>query len=231
METIQILQELQAYGSDVNRAGMSKFGINTEMAYGVSIPIIRSIAKKYKRNHTLALDLWKTQVHEARLLAVFIEDPKQVTEVQMEGWVQDFNSWDLCDQTCGNLFIKTSFAYQKAVAWTYRNEEFVKRAGFAIMAYLAVHDKKADTDRLLEFFPHIEREAKDNRNYVKKAVNWALRQIGKRSIELRSEAIELASRIKEQQPYLSARWIASDALRELQKKNLSSPAIRDKSLQ
>jgi 3-methyladenine DNA glycosylase AlkD len=159
-------------------------------------------------------------VHEARLLAAFVDDASQVTDTQMETWVQDFDSWDLCDQTCGNLFSTTPFAYQKAVAWTYRNEEFVKRAGFAMMAYLAIHDKKAADEKLLTFFPHIEREAKDNRNYVKKAVNWALRQIGKRNMDLGYEAIELASRIKEQ-PYPSARWIASDAIRELQKKSMA----------
>ncbi len=219
METAQLLQELQVFGNPHNREGMSRFGINTENAYGVSIPVIRRMAKQHKRNHILALDLWRTGIHEARLLSVFVDDPKQVSELQMETWVRDFNSWDLCDQTCGNLFIKTPFAYQKSVRWTYRNEEFVKRAGFAMMAYLAVHDKKANNETLLGFFPHIEREAKDGRNYVKKAVNWALRQIGKRNTDLQSEAIELASRIKEQ-PFPSARWIGSDALRELQKKSL-----------
>jgi 3-methyladenine DNA glycosylase AlkD len=220
MEITHILQELKSSANPENKAGMSRFGINTEKAYGVSIPVIRSIARKYKRNHTLALALWATQVHEARLLAAFVDDASQVTDTQMETWVQDFDSWDLCDQTCGNLFSTTPFAYQKAVAWTYRNEEFVKRAGFAMMAYLAIHDKKAADEKLLTFFPHIEREAKDNRNYVKKAVNWALRQIGKRNMDLSYEAIELASRIKEQ-PYPSARWIASDAIRELQKKSMA----------
>jgi 3-methyladenine DNA glycosylase AlkD len=219
METTQILQELEPFGNPENRAGMSRFGINIGNAYGVSIPVIRNIARRYKRNHTLALDLWNTGVHEARLLAAFIDDPQQVTEAQMETWVQDFNSWDLCDQTCGNLFIKTPFAYHKAVAWTYRNEEFVKRAGFAMMAYLAVHDKKAANERLLAFFPHIERESKDSRNYVKKAVNWALRQIGKRDKDLWYEAIELASRIKEQ-PYSSGPLDCLRCLHELQKKNM-----------
>jgi 3-methyladenine DNA glycosylase AlkD len=197
---------------------MSRFGINTEKAFGVNIPVIRNIAKSHKRNHSLALELWATAIHEARLLAAFIDDPLQVTEAQMETWVHDFNSWDLCDQTCGNLFIKTPFAYQKAVAWTYRPQEFVKRAGFAMMAYLAVHDKKAPDEQFLGFFLHIEREARDARNYVKKAVNWALRQIGKRNTDLRDVARELASRIKEQ-PFPSARWIASDAIREWQKKS------------
>jgi 3-methyladenine DNA glycosylase AlkD len=219
METASLLQELQSFGNEHNRAGMSRFGINIENAYGVSIPVIRSMAKSYKRNHALAAELWNTGIHEARLLAVFVDDPKQVTEEQMEAWVKNFNSWDVCDQVCGNLFIKTPAAYQKAVEWTYRSEEFVKRAGFSMMAYLAVHDKKAADEKFLELFPHIEREAKDGRNYVKKAVNWALRQIGKRNADLCSEAIELASRIKEQ-PFPSARWIASEALRELQKKSL-----------
>lgn len=216
MLTSQILTELQSLGKPENRAGMSRFGINTEHAYGVSMGIIRKIAKTYKKDHALALELWHTGIHEARILAALIDDPPQVTENQMETWVKDFNSWDLCDQTCGNLFDKTPYAFEKASEWSFREEEFVKRAGFVLMASLAVHAKKAPDESFLPFFPHLEREAKDKRNFVKKAVNWALRQIGKRSRYLREEAI-LIARIMKEQPYSSARWIAADALRELEK--------------
>lgn len=212
----QILTEIQSHGKPENRAGMSRFGINTDHAYGVSMVVIRNIAKPYKKNHFLALELWDTQIHEARIMAALIDDPKQVTQTQMEAWVRDFNSWDLCDQTCGNLFDKTPYAIDKAVEWSFRDEEFVKRAGFVLMASLAVHAKKIPDETFIAFFQHIEKEARDKRNFVKKAVNWALRQIGKRSQYLREEAILVARLIKEQ-PYSSARWIAADALRELEK--------------
>jgi 3-methyladenine DNA glycosylase AlkD len=219
MQTVELLQELQSLGKPENRAGMSHFGINVEKAYGVSMPVIRAIARRYKRNHGLAGELWATQIHEARILAALIDDPRQVTEAQMESWVHDFNSWDLCDQTCSNLFDRTHFAFDKAVEWSFREQEFVKRAGFVLMATLAVHQKKTPDEAFLQFFPHIAREAKDGRNFVKKAINWALRQIGKRSTYLGGEAMLLARLIQEQ-PFSSAKWIATDALRELQKKKI-----------
>jgi 3-methyladenine DNA glycosylase AlkD len=221
MLTTQILTALQSHGKPENRAGMSRFGINTTHAYGVSMGIIRNIAKLHKKNHALALELWNSGVHEARIMAALIDDPKLVTETQMENWVQDFNSWDLCDQTCGNLFDKTPYAFDKAAEWSFREEEFVKRAAFVLMATLAVHAKKAPDESFLPFFQHLEREAKDKRNFVKKAINWALRQIGKRSRYLREEAILLARLIREQ-PYSSARWIAADALRELEKVRITA---------
>ncbi|QHT67999.1 DNA alkylation repair protein [Rhodocytophaga rosea] len=221
MLSTQILTALQSHGTPENRAGMSRFGINTANAYGVSMGVIRSMAKSYKKNHSLALDLWNTGIHEARILAALIDDPKLVTETQMESWVQDFNSWDLCDQTCGNLFDKTPYAFDKAAEWSFREEEFIKRAGFVLMAWLAVHAKKTPDESFLPFFKHLEREAKDKRNFVKKAVNWALRQIGKRSRYLREEAILIARLIREQ-PYSSARWIAADALRELEKVKITA---------
>ena len=193
---------------------MARFGINPANTYGVSIPILRKMAREIGKNHELALELWETGIHEARLLACFIDRPDMIAEEQMERWVKDFDSWDVCDQCCGNLFDRTRFAHKKAVEWCGREEEFVRRAGFVLMACLAVHDKKAGDQAFIEFLPLIKTHSGDDRNYVKKAVNWALRQIGKRNQNLNEVAIKTAEEIK-QLDSRSARWIASDALREL----------------
>jgi len=213
----EILKRLQSLADPNAVEGMARFGINPKNTYGVSIPNLRVIAKEAGRNHSLAEQLWSSGIHEARILAGMIEDPKMVTEKQMDSWVKAFDSWDVCDQVCSNLFDKTPFAHQKAFEWSKRNEEFVKRAGFVLMATLAVHDKKAKDEVFLKFLPLIERESTDDRNYVKKAVNWALRQIGKRSIKLNEAAIEAAKKIQELDSK-SARWVATDALRELTSK-------------
>ncbi|MDH3944308.1 MAG: DNA alkylation repair protein, partial [Anaerolineae bacterium] len=181
-----ILAKLKQMGNPEDAEGMARFGINTEKAYGIRIPALRKLGKEIGRDHELALGLWETGMHEARILASMVDDPEQVTEAQMDAWAGDFNSWDLCDQCCGNLFDKTPFAYDKAVEWSGREEEFVKRAGFAMMAWLAVHNKKTEDGLFEVFLPIIVREAPDERNYVKKAVNWALRQIGKRNLALNS---------------------------------------------
>lgn len=216
MTVHEILSYFRSLSDPVNILGMGRYGINTQKAFGIKIPIIRQLAKKLGRDHTLALELWQSGFHEARLLAVFIADPKQVDEALMEQWVLDFNSWDICDQCCSSLFERTPFAFQKAVEWSVRKEEFVKRAGFVLMAAIAVHQKKKDDALLLPFFSYIEKEAADERNFVKKAVNWALRQLGKRSPFLKEKAIETAERIQLQNSK-SARWIAADALREFKK--------------
>jgi 3-methyladenine DNA glycosylase AlkD len=210
----EILSELRLQGDPASAAGMARFGIQGKEVLGVKIPVLRKLAKDHKRDHELAQALWDTGVHEARLLAGFIDDPKQVSESQMEAWVLDFDSWDLCDQVVGNLFDKTGFAYRKAHEWSRREEEFVKRAGFVMMASLAVHDKKAPDEFFLDFLPVIVREATDDRNFVRKAVNWALRQIGKRNQRLGRIAIETAEQIQSLDSK-TARWIAADALREL----------------
>jgi len=214
MQYNEIMKKLKALANPEAVAGMTRFGINPKNTYGVSIPNLRAIAKKSGRNHFLAQQLWASGVHEARILASMIDDPRMVTEEQMGGWVNDFDSWDVCDQCCSNLFDKTRFAHQKALEWSRRKEEFVKRAGFALMAALTVHDKKANDEAFLKFLPIIKREATDNRNYVKKAVNWALRQIGKRNRTLRKKAIETAEEIQKIDS-AAANWIASDAIREL----------------
>jgi 3-methyladenine DNA glycosylase AlkD len=180
----------------------------------VSIPDLRKMAKGIGKNHILAKKIWDSGIHEARILAGMIDLPERVTEKQMKHWVKDFNSWDVCDQVCSNLFDKTKFAYPKAIKWSKRNEEFIKRAGFVLMATLAVHDKEADNQKFIRFLPIIKREATDERNFVKKAVNWALRQIGKRNSALNKIAIQTAKEIQKIDSK-SARWIASDAIREL----------------
>lgn len=214
MELQVILDELKAQYNAENLAGMARFGVNAEQAYGVPVKMLRQFKKRIGRDHALASQLWDSGIHEARILASLIDDPKQVTEAQMETWVQAFDSWDLCDQCCNNLFDKTPFAHAKAVAWSSRQETFVKRAGFVLMATRAVHDKKDEDQAFIAYLSIIEREATDERNYVKKAVNWALRQIGKRNPRLNQAAIETARRIQALDSK-TARWVASDALREL----------------
>jgi 3-methyladenine DNA glycosylase AlkD len=193
---------------------MARFGINPDHAMGVRVPDLRRLARELGRDHRLARDLWATGIHEARILAGMVEEPDRVTEAQMERWVRAFDSWDLCDQVCGNLFDRTPFAVQKAHQWAARDEEFVKRAAFALMAWLAVHDRAADDGVFMDFLPLIEREAGDHRNYVRKAVNWALRQIGKRNVRLHRAAVRTAERIA-RHGSRAAGWVASDALREL----------------
>lgn len=219
MQYQDILKRLESLSDPEAAAGMARFGINPENTLGISIPNLRKLAKETGKDHALAEQLWSSGIHEAQILAGMIDDPKLVTEEQMEGWVKDFDSWDVCDQCCMNLFEKTGFAYQKAVGWSARGEEFIKRAGFVVMARLAVSDKKADDKQFEPFLPIIKREATDDRNFVRKAVNWALRQIGKRNHNLNRQAIETAREIQEMDSK-SARWIAADALREL-----TSPAV------
>jgi len=196
-------------------ASMARFGVDTSTALGVTIPHLRSFARDIGKDHKLALELWKTGIHEARILASMVDDPEQVTEKQMDAWVKDFNSWDVCDQTCSNLFRYTSFALQKCKQWAGNEEEFVKRTGFALMASLAAAGKNTVTDQQFKsFLPLIIREATDERNFVRKAVNWALRQIGKRNEKLHADALKTALEI-EKIDSKSARWIAKDAIREL----------------
>ena len=211
----EILAELESRANPENVVGMARYGINPKNTFGVSAPVLRAMAKRIGRDHALALELWESGIREARILAGLIDDPALVTESQLERWAKDFDSWDVCDGVCSNLFDKTPFAYEKTAAWSGREEEFVKRAGFVLMAALAVHDKKAPDGRFRGFLPLIEREAADERNFVKKAVNWALRQIGKRNRPLNAAAIASAKRIRNMDSK-AARWIAADALRELE---------------
>jgi len=218
MNTKQIINHLKKNSNPKDKAGMARFGIDVKYALGVKIPVLRSLAKKLGKNHKLAEELWRTKIHEVRILASMIDEPDKVVEKQTEEWVRGFNSWDLCDQTCMNLFDKVSIAWEKAVEWTSRKEEFVRRAGFALMACLAWHDKKAQDKDFLKFFPLIKKHSVDERNFVKKAVNWALRQIGKRNKNLKKYALKIAEEILKIDSK-TARWIANDAIRELEKHN------------
>jgi 3-methyladenine DNA glycosylase AlkD len=214
-----IVRELKKRANPRNAAGMARFGIIGHNTLGVNIPVLRAIAREHRNDHDLALRLWKTDIHEARLLAGFIEDPAKVSEEQAESWAGDFDSWDICDLVCGNVIDKTAFAYRKAKEWPRRKEEYVKRAGFVLMAVLAVHDKKAPDRVFRGFIPIIARGASDERNFVKKAVNWALRQIGKRNLRLNRIAVTAARSLRALDSR-SARWIGSDALRELTDKKI-----------
>ncbi len=211
----EIMQSLKSHHSPENVEGMARFGIVSKKVYGVPMPALRRLARETGKDHQLARRLWASRVLDARLLASLVADPAEVTEEQMEAWVLDFDNWAICDVCCSNLFDRTPFAHHKAAEWTEREEEYVKRAGYALMAALAVHDKKARDSAFERFLPMIEREAGDERNYVRKAVNWALRQIGKRNPRLNRKAIRCAERIRSQGSR-PARWIAADALRELQ---------------
>ena len=210
-----LIQVLRRNANPANVAGMARYGINTRNTLGVSIPFLRQLARGYRRQHQLALDLWATDVHEARLLATLVDDPKQVTPAQMEAWAKDMDSWDLCDQLCNNLFRRTPHARAKALAWSKRKPEFIRRAGYVLMATLAVHDKAATDADFDPFFAAIRTGATDERNFVRKAVNWALRQIGKRNAALRKRALAVARQIAAMDSK-AARWIAADAIRELQ---------------
>lgn len=217
----QILNELRRNAKPENLPGMARYGINVSTALGLSMPTIRQYARQYKRNHELALALWDLNVHELRILAALVDDPKQLTPEQMEDWVKDFDSWDLCDQVCSSLFQKSPYAFPKIREWVQREEEFVKRAGFVLITAMTVHHKKAPDAIFLDFLPLIEEGAGDERNFVKKAVNWALRQIGKRNMRLHEAAIATGERLLEQDSK-SARWIARDALRELENEKIIS---------
>ena len=211
----EILNELRALADPSAVAGMARFGIRSRVVLGVSVPSQRALAKRIGRNQQLAEALWRTGIMEARTLASLIGEPAAVTEALMESWVSDFDSWAVCDACCCDLFDKTRFAWRKAIQWSRRDDEYGKRAGYVLMAALAVHDKQAPDEKFLRLLPHIRRGASDGRNFVKKAVNWALRQIGKRNRKLNRAAIRTAREIRAQATP-AARWIAADALRELE---------------
>ena len=225
MTVNEVVEELKTLSTPEHYAKLSHFGINDSKALGIKVPLLRLLAKKIGKNHELALQLWATEIHEARILATMIEDPKLVAENQFDSWVRDFNSWDICDQSCG-LLTKTPYAFSRIVTYSTANEEFVKRTAFVLMCALVIYDKKANDESFYHFLEIIEREAWDERNFVRKAVNWALRQIGKRNDVLRLKAIETAERILKQNTK-SARWIATDALRELNDEKIIS-MVRNK---
>jgi 3-methyladenine DNA glycosylase AlkD len=214
MDYEEIIQKLHSFANPENAKGMARYGISQNNNLGISIYLLRPFAKEIGRNHILALKLWDSKIHDARLLACFIDDPKQITREQMDAWAKDFDSWDICDQACTSLFDLSSLAYEKVYQWAEHEPEFVKRAAFSLIAGLAVHDKNAMDKDFERFLPILIQHAVDERNYVKKAVNWALRNIGKRNLHLNKVALKTAKQIQKIDSK-SARWIASDAIREL----------------
>lgn len=205
---------LRAMANPSNLSGQARFGIDISNSLGISMTQLRPLAREIGKDHALALALWESGVREARILASLVDDPRQVTPEQMESWAADFASWEVVDAACCNLFDRTEHRYAKALEWAGREEEFVKRAGFSLMAGIAVHDRRATDEQLTALLPVIERESCDRRNFVRKAVNWALRQIGKRNQSLNVAAIAAAERI-EAMECRGAHWVASDALKEL----------------
>ena len=210
-----ILVKLKKKARPDQLEGMARYGMAVERRLGVSIPELRLLAKETGRNHELALELWKTGIDEARILAAMIDDPQKLTEDQMEDWVKDINSWDVCDQVCMNLFEKSPLAWKKIRDWSVREEEFVKRTAFSLIACLAWHDKKMEDDKFIALFPVIRDGATDERNFVKKAVNWAMRNIGKRNRNLNKVVVDFAKEIQRLDSK-AARWIATDAIKELE---------------
>jgi len=214
-ETVRTtLAWLERRGSATNRAGMARFGITARKVYGVSGATMAPLVKRLGRDHGLALALWETGWLEARILASFVAEPARTTASQMDRWCRDFDNWAVCDSACMHLFNRTPFAWRKVEMWGRRQDEFVRRAGFALLASLAVHDKAAPDDRFLRLLPLIEATARDERNFVRKSVNWALRQIGKRNLALNAAAVVVARRLAVASD-ASSRWVGKDALREL----------------
>ena len=205
---------LKRHSTKKTRDGMARYGIPSHNALGVTVGDIRALAKQLGRNHELAAALWGTEIYEARMLTSMIDDPALVTSDQMDRWCRDFDSWAICDTLCFHLFDRTPFARQKIKRWSKSRGEFVKRAAFALMASVSLHDKSAEDAEFLAYLPLIEQAATDNRNFVKKAVNWALRTIGKRSLMLNEAALETSRRLAESDEP-SCRWVGKDALREL----------------
>ncbi|HXZ29735.1 MAG TPA: DNA alkylation repair protein [Dehalococcoidia bacterium] len=220
-----VLDRLRSKARPEQLRGMAKYGMTVEQRLGVSVPDMRRLARETGKDHKLALNLWRTGIAEARIVAGMIDDPAKLTEEQMEEWVKDINSWDVCDQVCMNLFERNQLAWKKIIDWSGREEEFVKRTAFSLIACLAWHDKKASDEKFIELLPVIARAATDERNFVKKAVNWALRNIGKRNLKLNEAAMDTA---KEMQRLDSkaARWIAADAIREMESDAIQSKLRR-----
>ncbi len=209
-----MLREMQRLANPRVRAKMADFGVNVEKAHGISAPLLHELARRVGRNHRLAGQLWATGIHEAKLLATLVGEADKVTAAEMERWTSGFDSWDVVDAACCYLYAFAGPAWKKTEEWSLRKEEFVKRAAFSLAAYLSYKDKAAPAARFEKFLRVIEREAYDERNFVKKALNWALRNIGKRSLRLNRAAIRTAEKIRKQNSF-AARWIAADALREL----------------
>jgi 3-methyladenine DNA glycosylase AlkD len=212
-EAVAVVRELRKAGTAKDRAGMARFGITGDVA-GVSLAAMKPIEKRYARDHAFAAALWKTGLHEARIMACDLDEPDKVTSRQMDTWAGQFDNWAVCDGACLHLFVATPFVEEKIAKWAGDEREFVRRAAFSLIACYTVHGKKVPDERFLPYLDLIERHATDPRNFVRKAVNWALRQIGKRSSRLYRPALALAEKLAAADDR-TARWIGKDAVREL----------------
>lgn len=210
----EVLRWLERRGTRRNRDGMARYGIVAPKLFGVSVADLRQRAKRLGRDHALAIALWKTGCYEARMLAAFVDEPERVTPAQMDRWARDFDNWAITDTVCFHLFDRTPHAWVKIRQWSTRHEEFVRRAAFALLASVALHDKRAPDAPFLRSLPLIERAARDPRNFVKKGVSWALRSVGRRNPTLRAAAIEVSERLSASTDP-AARWVGRDALRDL----------------
>jgi len=210
----EVIRRLEAKAGPDQLEGMARFGMVTERRLGVSIPNMRQMSKELGKDHKLAIQLWETGIPEARILASMVDEPDKLSEAQMEDWVKSINSWDVCDQMCQNLFEKSPLAWKKVMDWSKREEEFTKRAAYALLACLAWHDKDAKDVEFIKLLPVVKRGATDKRNFVKKAVSWALRNIGKRNLNLNKAAMRTAKEML-QIDSSTARWVASDAMKQL----------------
>jgi 3-methyladenine DNA glycosylase AlkD len=220
MNKSEVLAWLERKGSKRNVSGLARYGIVTRRAYGVPVGTMLKFAKQIGKDHALAAELWKSGWYEARMVAAMVDDPNQVTRRQMDAWAADFDNWGICDTVCWHLFDYTPYAFAKARQWSRSREEFLKRAAFAMMAGQAGHNKSASDAQFLALFPLIEKGARDERNYVKKGVSWALRRIGSRNLVLHEAALKLARRLADSDDP-SSRWIGKDTLRDL-----SRPLVR-----
>ncbi|MBK7613758.1 MAG: DNA alkylation repair protein [Vitreoscilla sp.] len=208
-----VLAHLRTLARPEAATGMARFGMNPEGRLGISVPVLRATARSLGRQHALALALWDSGVPEAQIVAALVAEPARFTVTEMNHWIKDMHAWDTCDQACTNAFAPSPLAWGRVPVWALRQGEFQRRAAFALLAALAVHDKQANDEAFVACLPLIEAAADDERNFVRKAVNWALRQIGKRNDNLLGEAVLCAERLR-QRPSKAARWIAADALRE-----------------
>jgi 3-methyladenine DNA glycosylase AlkD len=213
----EVIALLKRRATKATREGMARYALPSDKAFGVSVADIKAIAKQVGRDRDLAGELWKSGWHEARMLAAFVDDPERVTPAQMDRWCRDFDNWGICDTVCFVLFDRTPHAWDKVEQWSRREEEFVKRAAFALLASVALHDKKAADAPFVKSLPIIERGASDDRNFVKKGVSWALRAVGKRNPALNARAVAVARRLSSSSEP-AARWVGQDALRDLAKK-------------
>jgi 3-methyladenine DNA glycosylase AlkD len=220
MNKDEVLAWLERTGTRRTVEGMARYGLPSDRAFGVPVGTMQARAKRIGKDHALAAALWESGWYEARMMAAFVDDPRRVTRRQMNAWAADFDNWGICDTACFHLFDRTPFAWTKARQWSASPREFVKRAGFALMASLVAHDKTAPDARFRAMLPLIEKGARDERNFVKKGVNWALRTIGKRNAGLNAAAVAVAQRLA-QSKNAAPRWIGKDALREL-----ASPKVR-----